>query len=100
VVGILCLYNITAKRLTSSIKPPTNLLKGLCGDKADAAKQIALVATHWDKIRSDADGEAKEGQLKQAAWAPLSAEGARMERFNKTKEAARGIIEQLLSNTT
>jgi len=98
VAGILCLYNIKAPRLTE--KPPTNLLEGLCGDKADAAKQVALVTTHWDKIRSNVDGKEKERQLKQMAWASLSAKGAKMERFNKTEVAARGIIEQLISNTT
>lgn len=95
--GILCLYNITDRRLTNG--PPTNLLRGLCGEEADAAKQVALVATHWDKVKSDAEGRAKEGQLKQMAWASLSENGAKMERFNKTEEAARKIIKRLLYTT-
>jgi len=101
VAGILCLYDIKTRRLTNNLRPPTSLLKDLCGNKANAAKQeqVALVTTHWDNIESEA-GKENERQLQRMAWASLSAEGAKMERFNKTEEAARGIIKRLLSNTT
>jgi len=96
VTGILCLHRITDNRLTKSNRPPTNLLSDLCGKKADAAKQVTLVTTHWDKTKYD-KGTGTEQQLKQGAWASLSALGARMERFNNTEKEAQGIVERLLS---
>ena len=94
--GILCLFNVTSSRFT---QPPTHLLKALCGDKANAAKQVCLVFTHWDKIKSHAEGEAKEKRVVELSWASLAAEGARLERFNKTEEAARRILKRLLYTT-
>ena len=72
------------------------LLKGLCGDKADVAQRVVLVSTHWDAVKSDAMGKERERALKQTVWASLSADGAKVESFNNTGEAARGIIGRLL----
>jgi len=104
VAGILCLHRITDRRLKDA--PPTRLLKDLCGDtevdatKQVALKQVALVTTHWDKIGEairEAEGRKRERELIQMTWASLSAMGAKMERFNKTEEAARKIVNRLLT---
>jgi len=96
VAGILCLHNIRVNHLKGNSNLPTKLLKDLCGDTADVAQQVVLVSTHWDRVKSNAMGRERERALRQTVWASLSAAGAKMERFNNTEEAARGIIGGLL----
>jgi len=91
VAGILLLHSIRDNRLTH--RPPENLLKDLRID--NAANQVALVTTHWD--RTDfGKGKETEQRLEKGVWAPLSRMGAKMERFDKTSDTAWKIIERLL----
>lgn len=90
VAGILCFQNILVKRLTKP--PPIRVLTRLFAD--GDARHLAFVTTHWDRVQLS-QGEAREQQFQRRVQSFLN-EGARMERFDMSQQAAQEIVRSLL----
>ena len=112
-INILYVHRITEKRLTT--KPPISAFKRLCGDdfakrgddsakrgddsakrEGDSANQgdVIFVTTHWDCV-SIQYGQAQEQHLQDYLQSMLGFP-VRMERFDKTTQAAQDIISQII----
>jgi hypothetical protein len=68
------------------------MFKVICGE--DALQNVILVTTMWDEVE-ESDGISREKALREEYWRPMIASGAKLMRFDHTRESAWHIIDQL-----
>ncbi len=101
--AILYLHRISDNRMTGSAMRNLHLLKKLCGP--DALKNVILVTTMWDQIRSQADGENRQrgvaGESRVLGRHDQDGFGSRVLRHTNDQTSARSLVSSLLrsSNT-
>ena len=95
--GVIYLHRITDNRYQGSSLKALNIFKKICGELA--FKNVLLVTTRWNEIK-EADGAAREKQLREDFWAYMLGNGSTMTRFNSTRESAMVIVSKLVSKQT
>ncbi|KAF8159707.1 hypothetical protein B0H34DRAFT_796924 [Crassisporium funariophilum] len=86
VAGILYLYRITDRRITTPPRPHMDMINNLCGGRARAL----LVTTMWEKVAADV-GERRKDELS-ARWP----NGSDVVRHDGTYGSAWRVVAQLL----
>ena len=93
--GILYLHRISDPRVEGSSLKNLRLMRSLCG--TENLSHVTLATTMWDMV-TDEDGNRREKELKEDGefWAQLEADGARIRRYDRTKEGALMLVNELL----
>jgi hypothetical protein len=68
------------------------MFKLLCGE--DTLQNVILVTTMWDEV-DESEGIYREDALREEYWRPMIASGAKLMRFDHTRDSAWHIIDQL-----
>ncbi|KAF8891111.1 hypothetical protein CPB84DRAFT_1849021 [Gymnopilus junonius] len=92
--GILYLHRITDNRMAGSPHRNLRMFGDLCGDKA--ARNVVLVTTMWDKLRSRDIGDRRQEELERNFWNPMIKNGATTTQFENTVQAAWEIIDNVI----
>lgn len=81
--------------MTGPVRENLRLLAKLLGSKT--MPNVVMATTMWGKV-SEAEGIARENELKSKFWNGMLADGSRVERFEDTHESAWRIIDGLAKN--
>ncbi|KAI1274659.1 P-loop containing nucleoside triphosphate hydrolase protein [Xylaria sp. FL0933] len=93
--GIIYLHPISDTRMTHHATKNLQMFQKLTGE--DNLKNVILATSMWDKV-SQAEGLAREQELKNKFWKVLLAYEAKAIRYAGTAESARGIAQMLMAN--
>ncbi|KAG6331875.1 hypothetical protein ID866_7218 [Astraeus odoratus] len=92
--GILYFHRITDPRVAGTPLRNLNMFKELCGK--DNFKNVVLVTTMWDELRTDLQlGTQREEELVREFWQPMIRLGSTTHRFDGTEECAWNIINSI-----
>ncbi len=97
--GLIYLHSISEPRMTNSILTNLRMFRRLCGD--ENLKNVILATTKWgitppkDAKRRDLELHAESGY-----WAPMTAAGSLIRRFENSAESAQALIDELLQDGT
>lgn len=92
--GIIYVHRITDVRMAGTIHRNLRMFGELCGDKS--AKNVVLVTTMWDKVRSPEEASRRENSLKMKYWNVLLYHQASVARFDNKQASAWKIIDQVM----
>ena len=90
---IIYVHRITDVRMAGTIHRNLRMFGELCGDKS--AKNVVLVTTMWDKVRSEEEALKREDSLKARYWNVLLHHRASVARFHNNQDSAWKIIDQV-----
>ncbi|KAI1490220.1 P-loop containing nucleoside triphosphate hydrolase protein [Biscogniauxia mediterranea] len=93
--GIIYLHPISDTRVTHHATKNLQMFQKLTGDTN--LKNVLLVTSMWDKV-TEAQGLAREQELKDKFWKIMLAYGAKSIRHNGTPESAERIAQMLMKN--
>lgn len=91
--AILLFHPITDNRLRWTPLRHLQLFQKLCGKEAMA--QTGLVTTMWDEVDEDVGNE-RVAALRSHYWKAMIAQGSRTYRFWNTRDAARGLLQEVI----
>ena len=99
IIGIIYMYQIIEKRITSAAARNLRMLQALCGEHF--YQNVVLTTTMWGTIPSAgiSEIETREAQLNggSAFWADMMEKGSEYARYNDTVASGRAILETCLS---
>ncbi|KAG2008552.1 TKL/TKL-ccin protein kinase [Coprinopsis cinerea AmutBmut pab1-1] len=91
--GILYLYDISAKRLTGSVRLNMKMFRKLCG--REAYDKVIICTTKWTK-KNEEQAAANQEELKRDFWKDLIDNGTRVMRVDNTESSYRKALDALL----
>ena len=99
IIGIIYMYQIIEKRITSAAARNLRMLQALCGEHF--YQNVVLTTTMWGTVPSAgiSEIETREAQLNggSAFWADMMEKGSGYARYNDTVASGRAILETCLS---
>ncbi|KAI1338463.1 P-loop containing nucleoside triphosphate hydrolase protein [Xylariaceae sp. FL0016] len=93
--GIIYLHPISDTRVTHHATKNLQMFQKLTGEKN--LKNVVLATSMWDKV-SEAEGQARERELKEKFWKVMLAYQAKAVRYGGTPESAQNIAQLVMKN--
>jgi hypothetical protein len=90
--GVIYIHRISDSRFGGSAVEYLRMFRKLCGD--GALKNVALVTSMWGDVGKE--GRAREKQLRRKYLKHVIKKGARLYRYEDTRESAEKILEKIL----
>jgi len=92
--GIIYLHRITDNRMDGTAIRNLRMFQSLCGEKV--LPNVVLTTTHWD-IADQRLAVEREAELRNRFWKGMTQRGAKIMRFDGSREAASRVVDPMLS---